>query len=109
DSEQGRRLSTLDAAPELALCCNDQVLIKRVGGNLDLDPFAATSDDREHGGPCGHYPHVVLQLRRVLLNGGLFRERPRQHEFGLEDRLAGPNASIQRSPHPTQARMPAVL
>jgi hypothetical protein len=33
----------------------------------DLDPFAAAGDHRQHRGPAGHDPHIVLQLRHILL------------------------------------------
>ena len=31
-----------------------------------------------------HHPHIVLQLRHVFLGRCFLRERPRQHELGLE-------------------------
>jgi hypothetical protein len=47
-------------------------------------------------------PHIVLQLRHVLLGCGFLRERPRQHELGLEHGIAALNPAIQRGPHPAQ-------
>ena len=41
DTEQGRGLSTLNAAPELPLGRDDEVLVKRVGMSGYLDPLAA--------------------------------------------------------------------
>ena len=35
-----------------------------------------------------------------ILRGRLFRERPRQHEFGLEDSAGFLDQSIQRGGHP---------
>src|SRR6516162_8504355 len=46
--------------------------IRGIGGNLD--PFAATGDDRKHCRPRGYHPHVVLQLRHVFLGGRFIRE-----------------------------------
>src|ERR1700722_13280402 len=45
DPEQPRRLSAFDAAPELALRGDDEVLIKRVGMSGDLHPLTAPGDD----------------------------------------------------------------
>ena len=45
-------------------------------------------------------PHVVLQLRHVLLGRRFLRERPGQHELGLEHR---PGALD----HPVQGRAPS--
>jgi hypothetical protein len=44
----------------------------------------------------------LLELRHVFLHGRFFRERPGQHEFGLEYGLCTLNPSIQRSRHPAQ-------
>src|SRR6516164_8529446 len=44
---EARGLAAFDTAPELALGCNDQVLIERIGMGSDLDPFAAAGDHRE--------------------------------------------------------------
>jgi hypothetical protein len=48
----------------------------------------------------------MLQLRHVLLSRGLFRKRPRQHEFGLEHGLSALDPTIQGGCHPAQDRMP---
>ena len=45
DAEQLWLLTILDAAPELALRGDDQVLIERVGMGQDLDSFAASGND----------------------------------------------------------------
>src|SRR5215469_14344407 len=39
--EEARGLTTLDAAPEFALCRDNEVLIERISMGRDLDPFAA--------------------------------------------------------------------
>jgi hypothetical protein len=53
---------------------DDQVLVERIGMDLDLHPFAAPGDDREHGAARRDDPHIVLQLRHVFLSCGFFRE-----------------------------------
>jgi hypothetical protein len=53
DPEQARGLAERDAAPELLLRGQEEVLVKRIGGNRDLNPFAAAGDDRE-----GRHPRV---------------------------------------------------
>jgi hypothetical protein len=67
-----RGFAVFDAAPELPLGCYNQVLVERIGMELDLNPFAAAGDDRQHRRPGGNHPHVVLQLWRILLNRGFF-------------------------------------
>jgi hypothetical protein len=47
----------------------------------------------------------VLQLRHVLLGRRVLRERPRQHEFGFEDRLLRGNQPIKRGAHPVDSRV----
>ena len=42
----------------------------------------------------------------MLLGRRLFRERPRQHEFGLEDRPAARDHAIKGRPHPAEHGMP---
>ncbi len=66
DAEQARGLAILDAAPEFLLRGQEQVLIERIGGYRDLDPFAAAGDDREHRQLGIGDPHVVLQLGHVF-------------------------------------------
>ena len=109
DSEQGRGLAVLDTAPEFPLRGDDQVLVERIGMGGDFDPFAAAGDHGKDRSAGGHHPHIVLQLRRVLLGGRFFREVPGQHEFGFEHRPAGFDPPIQRCRHPAQARVPDVL
>jgi hypothetical protein len=48
----------------------------------------------------------VLDLRHVLFGGRLFRERPRQHEFGLEHRAGAVHDAIERSGHPAEHWVP---
>jgi hypothetical protein len=45
DPEQLRLFTALDAAPELALGGDNQVLIERIGMGQDLDPLPSPSDD----------------------------------------------------------------
>ena len=74
DPEEARGLAALDAAPELPLGRDDQMLVERIGMGGDLDPFAAAGDHREHRSSGRHHPHIVLQLRHVFLGGRFFRE-----------------------------------
>ena len=106
DAEEVRGLAALDAAPEFPLRRDDQMLVERIRMGRDLDPLATASDHREHRAPRRNHPHIVLQLRHVLLDRRLFRELPRQHEFGLEYGAAALHPSIEGSPHPVQYRMP---
>ena len=64
--EQARRLAALNAAPELFLGCEQEVLVERISRDGDLDPFAAARDDREHRGRGVRHPHVVLKLRQCI-------------------------------------------
>ncbi len=59
-AEQDRGLAILDAAPEFPLSSENEVLIERIGMGLDLDPLAASGDDREYGTPRRNDPHVML-------------------------------------------------
>jgi hypothetical protein len=72
----------------------------------DFDPFAAAGNHGEDRGPGRNHPHIMLQLRHVLLGGGFLRERPGQHEFGFEYGVAALNPAIERCPHPPQCRVP---
>ena len=100
DPEQARWLAALDAAPELLLGRQQQVLVERVCGDRHLDPFAAAGDDRQHRRPGTDDPHVVLQLGHVLFRRRFFRKGPRQHEFGLEHSAGALNPAIQGCRHP---------
>src|SRR5262249_3272837 len=71
DAKEARWLSTLHAAPEFPFRGQQEVLVEGIGSYLDLDPFAAASDDREHRGAAIGDPHVVLDLRHMLLGGCL--------------------------------------
>jgi len=42
----------------------------------------------------------MLKLGHVLLRGGFFRERPRQHELSLEEGAGVLDQSIERGGHP---------
>src|ERR1700691_356934 len=59
-AEQARALATLHAPPELPLRGHDEMLVERVGVDLDLNPLAAAGNDREYRRPCSHHPHVML-------------------------------------------------
>jgi hypothetical protein len=56
--------------------------------------------DRQHRGSVVGDPHVVLKLRHMFLDRRLVRERPRQHELGLEHRAQGRNHAIKGCRHP---------
>ena len=90
----------LDAAPELLFGGEQEVLIERIGMDLDLDPFAAAGDDRENGAARGGDPHVVLQLRHVLFGCSFLGEGPGQHELGFEHRAGLFDDAVQRCRHP---------
>src|SRR6516164_5681747 len=63
----------LHAAPELLLGRYQDTQVEGVHGDRHLDPLASD-------------PHIVLDLGHILLGSGFLRERPGQHEFGLEYR-----------------------
>jgi hypothetical protein len=81
------------------------VLVERIGRNRDFDPFAAAGDDRQHRGPGRRYPHIVLQLRHMLLGGRFLRKRPGQHEFRFEDSPGRLDHAVQGRGHPPLHRM----
>ncbi len=47
----------------------------------------------------------MLQLGHVLFGGGFLRERPGQHEFGLEHRARTLHNAVQRRRHPPLHRV----
>ena len=61
NAEQTRRLSALNAAPELLLGREQEVLVERIGRDRDLDPFTAARDDREHGGRGVRQPTCCVE------------------------------------------------
>src|ERR1700744_2294065 len=75
DPEQRGPLAVLDTAPELALRGDDEVLKKRVGMGCDLDPLAAAGNNGQHRNARRHYKHIMLQLRHMLFDRRLLRER----------------------------------
>ena len=79
--------------------------IERVHGDRDLHPLAAAGDDRQHRAPQMGDPHVVLELGHVLFGGRLLRERPGQHELGLEHRLGALHDAVEGCRHPGNGRM----
>jgi hypothetical protein len=109
NAEKGRGLAALDTPPKLPLGSDNKMLVEGIGVGLDLDPFAAAGNDREHRPPSSYDPHIVLQLGRILFCSRLFGERPRKHEFSFEDRAACLDASIKSSAHPAHAGMPNML
>ena len=58
--------------------------------------------DRRPG--VGH-PHVVLQLGHMLFRRRLFRERPGQHELGLEHGVEVVDEPVEGRRHPPFHRM----
>ena len=101
DAEQGRGLATLDAAPELPLGGNDEVLVERIGMGLDLHPLAAAGDHRKHRTSGRHDPHIVLQLRHIFFRRRFLRERPWQHELALEH-VAAFDPTVEGCRHPAE-------
>src|SRR5690349_15833233 len=72
--EEARRLTALDTTPELPLRGDNKVLVEGISMGGDYDPLTATSYYREDRCPGGNDPHIMLQLRHVLLGGCFFRE-----------------------------------
>ena len=72
--------------------------------NLDFDPFAAAGNHRQDRIAGCHHEHVVLQLRGIFLRRRLLRERPWQHELGLEH-VATIHPPVKRCRHPSKRRM----
>src|SRR3954467_7993702 len=66
DAEEARGLAAFYAPPEFLFRRQKQVLVERVAANLDLDPLATPSNDREHRVSGIGDPHVVLKLGHVL-------------------------------------------
>jgi hypothetical protein len=89
DPEQARGLAVLNATPEFLFGGKEEVLVKRVGLNGHFYPFATARDDRKYCQVGIRDPHIVLELRHVFFGGSFLRERPGQHEFGLENLAAG--------------------
>src|SRR5580704_7217222 len=59
-AEQARALARFHATPELPFRGHDEMLVERVGMDLDLNPLAAAGNDRKYRGPCGQNPHIML-------------------------------------------------
>src|SRR3954464_10459487 len=85
------------------------MLVERVGVNLDLDPLSTAGNYRQHRRSRRDHPHVVLELRHVLLGRRLFRESPGQHEFGFKYCARLFDDPIQGSGHPSVDGMSYVL
>ena len=105
DTKEARGLAALHAAPEFFLRRQQEVLVEGIGRDGDLDPFAATGNDREHGRLGIGDPHIVLDLRHVLFGRRFFRERPGQHELGLKHGPGLLDDAVKRRSHPSQHRM----
>ena len=99
DPKEFRRLTILDTAPELTFRGENEVLIKRVSMDLDLDPFATAGNHRQDRISGRHHPHVMLQLRRVFLHRALLRELPRQHKLCFEH-VGAIDPTVERGCHP---------
>src|SRR5262245_5570926 len=98
--DEVRSFTRLDAPPELLLSRYQDTQVEGIHGDRDLDPLAAAGDDRQDCRPGLGNPHIVLDLSHVLFGCGLLRERPRQHEFSLED-CSGPlHESVEGCRHP---------
>src|SRR5256885_1952860 len=85
------------------------MLVKRIRRDLDFNPLAAAGNHRKYRSLCRDNPKVMLQLWRILFDGCFFRERPGQHELGLEDGLVSLYTAIEGGGHPAQHRMTDVL
>jgi hypothetical protein len=97
--------AAFDTPPKLPLGGDNQMLIKRIGRYLNLDPLASAGNYREYRSSRSDNPKVMLQLWRILFDCRFFGERPWQHELGLENGLASLHPSIEGSGHPGQHRM----
>ena len=106
DAEKARQVAALDTAPELPLGGDDEMPVQRIRMGGDLHAFAAARNYGEHRTPGRDHPHVMFELRHVFLGRGFFRERPGQHELGLENRPNSFDAAVQRGRHPAQHRVP---
>src|SRR6266567_8716474 len=105
DPEQAGRFPGFDAAPELFLGREKEVLIERVGRDGDLDPLAPTGDNRKHRHLDVGDPHIVLELWHVFFRRRLLGKRPRQHEFGFEHRPGLYNDAVYGRSHPPNHRV----
>ena len=105
DAEEGRGFAALDTPPELPLSGDDEMLVKRIRRDLDSNPLAAAGNHRKYCSLSRDNPKVMLQLWRILFDRRFFRERPRQHELGLEDGLAPLYTAIEGGGHPAQHGM----
>ena len=99
-SKQPGRLSAHHAGPELLFGGKEKVLVQRVGMDGHFDPLPSPRDDRQHGRPGIGDPHVVLELGHMFFGGGFLRERPGQHELGLEHRASWVDQAVQGRRHP---------
>ena len=94
--EEARGLAGFDAAPELFLGREQEMLVERISRDGKFNPLAAAGDDRQHRRAGVRDPHIVLELGDVLLRRRLFGERPREHELGFEHRPGALDHAVQR-------------
>ena len=102
NAEEGRGLAAVNTPPELPLSGDDEMLVKGIRRDLDSNPLAAPGNHRKHRRSSRDNPKVMLQLWRILFDCRFFRERPRQHELGLENGAGGFHPAIERRSHPVQ-------
>ena len=105
DTEEGRGLAVLDTTPKLTLSGDDEMLVKRIRGDLDCNPLAAAGNHRKYRSLSRDNPKVMLQLWRILFDRRFFRERPRQHELRLENGAGRVHPAVERRSHPVQSRV----
>src|SRR6516165_4748619 len=85
------------------------MLVKLIGMGCDLHPFATAGDNREDRASSRNGKHIMLELGHVFFRSRLFRERPRQHEFGFKHRPGCLYAAVECGCHPPQRRMAHLL
>src|SRR5438034_6885568 len=61
DSKEARGFTIFDAAPKLLFCSQQEMLVKGIGRDGDLDPFPTAGDYREHRDLGIDDPHIVLK------------------------------------------------
>ena len=95
DSKRSRRLAILNAVPEFFLSREQEVLVEGIGRDGDLQHCLLGVYD----------PHIVLELGHVFFGRGFLRERPGQHELGLEDGAGLLNHPVEGRRHPADHRV----
>ena len=101
DAEQPGRLAVLDAAPELLLCGQKKVLVQRVGMDLVISTHFPPPVMIDSTADRALATHILCCSWAICFSAArLLRERPGQHELGLEHRAAGVDQAVQRRRHP---------